>query len=89
MSVNDIVMALCTSALRSWLAEHAALPDQPLVAAVPVAVRTAAPESGGQPDLRHDHPDAHELDRPLGACGPWADHARGQTAVRPGAPAPG
>ncbi|MCA2220636.1 WS/DGAT/MGAT family O-acyltransferase [Nonomuraea aurantiaca] len=41
MSVNDIVMALCTSALRSWLEERAALPDEPLVVAVPVAVRTA------------------------------------------------
>ncbi|MEV0346132.1 wax ester/triacylglycerol synthase family O-acyltransferase [Nonomuraea sp. NPDC050680] len=41
MSVNDIVMALCTSALRSWLEERDALPDEPLVVAVPVAVRTA------------------------------------------------
>ncbi|MEU7834495.1 MULTISPECIES: wax ester/triacylglycerol synthase family O-acyltransferase [unclassified Nonomuraea] len=41
MSVNDIVMALCTSALRSWLEERNALPDEPLVVAVPVAVRTA------------------------------------------------
>ncbi|GGO76689.1 WS/DGAT/MGAT family O-acyltransferase [Nonomuraea cavernae] len=41
MSVNDIVMALCTSALRSWLMERDALPEQPLIAAVPVAVRTA------------------------------------------------
>ncbi|HUR06467.1 MAG TPA: wax ester/triacylglycerol synthase family O-acyltransferase, partial [Nonomuraea sp.] len=41
MSVNDIVMALCTSALRSWLEERDALPDEPLIVAVPVAVRTA------------------------------------------------
>ncbi|MFC7583701.1 wax ester/triacylglycerol synthase domain-containing protein [Nonomuraea antimicrobica] len=39
MSVNDIVMALCTSALRSWLHERAALPEEPLVVGVPVAVR--------------------------------------------------
>ncbi|MEV4160614.1 WS/DGAT/MGAT family O-acyltransferase [Nonomuraea dietziae] len=42
MSVNDIVMALCASALRAWLDERGALPDQPLIAAVPVAVRTAS-----------------------------------------------
>ncbi|MEU8246263.1 wax ester/triacylglycerol synthase family O-acyltransferase [Nonomuraea sp. NPDC048916] len=42
MSVNDVVMALCTSALRSWLLERGALPEEPLVAAVPVAVRTAS-----------------------------------------------
>jgi len=38
-TVNDIVMALCASVLRRWLAEHDALPDVPLVAAVPVSVR--------------------------------------------------
>ena len=31
-TVNDIVMALCTSALRSWLLDHHSLPDGPLVA---------------------------------------------------------
>jgi WS/DGAT/MGAT family acyltransferase len=41
MSVNDVVMALCTTALRSWLSERDALPEEPLVAAVPVAVRKA------------------------------------------------
>ncbi|GAT65807.1 acyltransferase [Planomonospora sphaerica] len=41
ISVNDVVMALCTSALRSWLEERGALPDRPLIAAVPVSVRTA------------------------------------------------
>ncbi|WP_326823833.1 WS/DGAT/MGAT family O-acyltransferase [Streptosporangium sp. NBC_01756] len=40
ISVNDVVMTLCASALRSWLRECDALPDQPLIAAVPVAVRT-------------------------------------------------
>ncbi|MFB4275361.1 MULTISPECIES: WS/DGAT/MGAT family O-acyltransferase [unclassified Nonomuraea] len=41
MSVNDVVMALCTSALRSWLRERDALPEAPLIVAVPVAVRKA------------------------------------------------
>jgi len=41
MSANDVVMTLCSSAMRRWLAAHDALPDRPLVAAVPVAVRTA------------------------------------------------
>jgi WS/DGAT/MGAT family acyltransferase len=38
-SVNDVVMALCATALRRWLIEHDALPDQPLVAGVPVSLR--------------------------------------------------
>lgn len=38
-TVNDIVMVLCTSALRRWLLDHGSLPAGPLVAAVPVSVR--------------------------------------------------
>jgi diacylglycerol O-acyltransferase len=40
MTVNDVVMALTAAALRRWLADHDALPDVPLVAAVPVSIRT-------------------------------------------------
>ena len=40
MTVNDVVMALTASALRRWLLDHDALPQTPLVAAVPVSVRT-------------------------------------------------
>ncbi|MFI7537692.1 wax ester/triacylglycerol synthase family O-acyltransferase [Streptosporangium sp. NPDC049376] len=46
LSVNDVVMTVCASALRSWLREHHALPDRPLVAAVPVSVRTASARAG-------------------------------------------
>ncbi|XVQ83198.1 wax ester/triacylglycerol synthase family O-acyltransferase [Microbispora siamensis] len=41
MGPNDVVMTLCASALRRWLLAHDALPDRPLVAAVPVALRSA------------------------------------------------
>ena len=40
LTVNDVVMALCAGALRRWLLQHEALPDAPLVAAVPVSVRS-------------------------------------------------
>jgi WS/DGAT/MGAT family acyltransferase len=40
MTVNDVVMALCTSALRRWLLDHDGLPDMPIVVAVPVSIRT-------------------------------------------------
>ena len=40
LTVNDVVMALCAGALRRWLDLHQALPSAPLVAAVPVSVRT-------------------------------------------------
>jgi diacylglycerol O-acyltransferase len=40
VTVNDVVMALCAGALRTWLLKHDALPEGPLVAAVPVSIRT-------------------------------------------------
>jgi diacylglycerol O-acyltransferase / wax synthase len=39
-TVNDVVVALCTTAVRQWLLDHDALPEDPLVAMVPVSVRT-------------------------------------------------
>ncbi|MFG2091692.1 wax ester/triacylglycerol synthase family O-acyltransferase [Spirillospora sp. NPDC048824] len=49
-SVNDVVMALCATALRKWLDKRGDLPDRPLVAAVPVSLRRggAAAQPGNQ-----------------------------------------
>ena len=44
LTVNDVVMALCAGALRRWLELHKALPNAPLVAAVPVSVRATDQE---------------------------------------------
>lgn len=41
-TVNDVVMAMSTGALRRWLLDHDALPVLPLVAAVPVSIRSDA-----------------------------------------------
>jgi diacylglycerol O-acyltransferase / wax synthase len=38
-SFNDIVLWICSTALREYLAEHATLPKKPLVAAMPVSLR--------------------------------------------------
>jgi diacylglycerol O-acyltransferase / wax synthase len=40
ITVNDVVVALCATAVRDWLIERDELPDDPLVAMVPVSVRT-------------------------------------------------
>jgi WS/DGAT/MGAT family acyltransferase len=40
VTVNDIVLAVCTGALRNFLIQGDELPDKPLVAVVPVSVRT-------------------------------------------------
>jgi diacylglycerol O-acyltransferase / wax synthase len=44
VTVNDVVLGLCAGALRRWLLDHDALPDAPLIAAVPVSVRTREQE---------------------------------------------
>jgi diacylglycerol O-acyltransferase / wax synthase len=48
-SVNDVVLAMCSGALRRYLLDHQALPDQPLVSAVPVSLRSRddEDETGG------------------------------------------
>jgi WS/DGAT/MGAT family acyltransferase len=38
-TVNDVVVTLCAGAVRDWLLERDALPDEPLVAMIPMSVR--------------------------------------------------
>lgn len=47
-TVNDVVLAMCGSALRRYLLEHNALPDRPLIAAVPMSTRRDSSDSGNQ-----------------------------------------
>ena len=46
-TVNDVVLALCSSALRRYLDRHGELPENPLVAVVPISVRTVDGKSEG------------------------------------------
>lgn len=43
-TVNDVVMAACAGGLRAYLDGHDQLPDEPLVAMVPVSIRTGEEE---------------------------------------------
>jgi WS/DGAT/MGAT family acyltransferase len=38
-TVNDVVVTICAGAVRDWLMERDALPDDPLVALIPMSVR--------------------------------------------------
>ena len=40
IKVNDVIVALCATGLRDWLAGRGELPDEPLTALIPVSVRT-------------------------------------------------
>lgn len=41
-SLNDMVMAVCATALREYCDKKGMLPDQPMLAAIPISVRTEA-----------------------------------------------
>ena len=48
VTLNDVVLAMCSGALRYYLLQQNALPDTPLVAMVPVSLRTEdEADSGG------------------------------------------
>jgi len=40
-TVNDVIVSICAGAVRRWLLEHGELPKTPLVAQIPVSVRTS------------------------------------------------
>jgi WS/DGAT/MGAT family acyltransferase len=41
VTVNDVVVSICAGAVRHWLLVHDELPEDPLVAQIPVSVRTS------------------------------------------------
>ena len=47
-TVNDVTLAVCAGALRRYLLAQNALPDRPLIAMVPVSLRSADQDGGNQ-----------------------------------------
>lgn len=48
VSVNDVVLAVCAGAVRRYLLQNDALPKKPLIAFVPISLRTDNSASGNQ-----------------------------------------
>ncbi|WP_303290047.1 wax ester/triacylglycerol synthase family O-acyltransferase [Marinobacter sp. SS5-14b] len=64
-TVNDVVTAMCASALRTYLMNQDALPEKPLIAFVPVSLRRDDSDGGNQvgvilANLHTDEADASE-----------------------------
>lgn len=47
-TINDVVLAMCAGALRTYMQELNALPEKPLIAMVPVSLRRDDSEGGNQ-----------------------------------------
>ena len=47
-TINDVILAMCAHALRDYLVDQDALPDQPLVAMTPVSLRTTDEDDDGE-----------------------------------------
>ena len=73
-TVNDVVLGLCAGTLRAYMLDRDELPDEPLVAACPVSVRTDGESTGGNKvsamftTLDTDLADPAERIRAIQAC---------------------
>ncbi len=48
VTINDMVLAICSGAMRSYLLNQRALPKKPLIAMVPISLRKDDTDSGNQ-----------------------------------------
>lgn len=46
-TMNDVMLAMCSGALRRYMLDLGTLPDKPLVAAIPMSLRAGAADIGG------------------------------------------
>lgn len=64
-TLNDVVLAMCSAALRRYLLEHDGLPDKPLIAGCPISIATPGRSTANSAigimfaDLATDRADPH------------------------------
>lgn len=83
VSVNDVFMALCATSLRRYLGELGKLPEQPLVAGMPVSYRSDDDTAAGNAIsfvLARLHTDVADPVERLRACHASAAAAKGRLA---------
>lgn len=61
-TVNDVVLAAAAGSLRRWLLAHDALPNVPLIANVPIAVKRAGEQAANQISMLRLHLPTDEAD---------------------------
>jgi WS/DGAT/MGAT family acyltransferase len=88
VTVNDVVLAMCAGALRAYLTDQHALPDKPLVAMVPVSLRTAGERAGGNAVTAVLANLATHLDDPAARLTTISSSMRTNKAVLAGLPRP-
>lgn len=72
VTINDIVLAMCSSALRTYMIENDSLPEDPLIAMVPVSMHVGSDDDGNavsavMANLATDDPDPASRLRTLAA----------------------
>ncbi|MFT4200764.1 WS/DGAT/MGAT family O-acyltransferase [Gordonia sp. (in: high G+C Gram-positive bacteria)] len=70
VTINDVVLAMCSSALRTYMIENGSLPDEPLIAMIPVSMHVGDADDGNavsavMANLATDNPDPAERLRTL------------------------
>jgi WS/DGAT/MGAT family acyltransferase len=87
VSINDVVLALCAGMLRQWFLDRNELPEQSLVAMVPVNIREGDAIAGGNAISAASGKLFTDIADPVERLGRIHEHMQGQKAIQSAVPA--
>jgi len=87
VTVNDVVLAICAGMLRTWFNERNELPEQSLVAMVPVNMREGEADIGGNSVSAVAGKLFTEIDDPIERLGLISDGMKSQKSMSKAVPA--